>query len=98
MEHLLTRLERISLSFGHAINRDKTKIMIVERAELNHPDIPMIGYCEVVQSYVYLGSTISNTGGCEEEIQRRCAITRSAVDRLKKLWCSRNITKATKSA
>lgn len=66
MEHLLTLLETTSLSFGLTVNRDKTKMMIVDRAELNHPDISMIGNCEVVQSYVYLGSTITNNEGCED--------------------------------
>lgn len=97
MEHLLTLLETTSLFFGLTpVNRDKTKMMIVDRAELSHPDISMIGNCEVVQSYVYLGSTITSTGGCEDEIRRRCAITRSAVDKLKRFWCNDNIAKATK--
>ncbi|PZC83042.1 hypothetical protein B5X24_HaOG208910 [Helicoverpa armigera] len=50
----------------------------------------------VVQSYIYLGSTINNTGSCEEEIRRRCAVTRSAVEKLKKIWRDRRITKNTK--
>lgn len=27
--------------------------------------------------------TIKNTGGCEDQIRRRCNVTRSAIDRLK---------------
>ncbi|VEN41935.1 unnamed protein product, partial [Callosobruchus maculatus] len=30
-----------------------------------------IGRCEVVQSFVYLGSLIDNSGSCENEIRRR---------------------------
>ena len=96
MEHLLRCLEYNSLNFGLAINRDKTKMMIVNRSENNQPDIKHIANCDVVQSYVYLGSNITNTGGCEDEIRRRCAITRSAVERLTKIWKDRRITKTTK--
>lgn len=52
IEHLLTLLEKTSLSFGLTLNREKTKMMIVNRAEVNHPDITVIGNCEVVQSLV----------------------------------------------
>lgn len=71
-------------------------MIIVNPAKLNHPDITVIGNCEVVQSYVYVGSTVTNTVGCEDEIRKRCAITRFAIDRLKKIWCNCKINKATK--
>lgn len=66
------------------------------RAEHNTTGLLNIANCEVVQRYTYLGSTISNVGGCEDEIKRRCAITRSAVERLGKIWKDRRITKNTK--
>lgn len=96
MENLLNRLETTSLRFGLAINRDKTKMMIVDRAEQSGTNVQSIAGCAVVSSYVYLGSTISSTGGCGDEIRRRCAITRSAVERLGKIWKDRRITKNTK--
>lgn len=96
IEDLLSRLEVKSLEFGLAINRDKTKMMIVDRAGQNQMDISSIANCDVVQSYIYLGSNISNLGGCEQEIKRRCAITRSAVEKLNKIWKDRRITKNTK--
>ncbi|XP_073942535.1 uncharacterized protein [Choristoneura fumiferana] len=77
MENLLTRLETTSLKFGLSINREKTKMMIVDRAEQIRTNVQSIANCEVVQSYIYLGSTISSTGGCSDEIRRRCAITRN---------------------
>lgn len=55
-----------------------------------------IANCTVVQFYVYLGTLISNNGGCVDEIKRRMAITRTAMDKLKKIWRNRSITKATK--
>ncbi|KAI8441389.1 hypothetical protein MSG28_015004 [Choristoneura fumiferana] len=96
MENLLTRLETTSLKFGLSINREKTKMMIVDRAEQIRTNVQSIANCEVVQSYIYLGSTISSTGGCSDEIRRRCAITRSAVERLRKIWRDRRVTKKTK--
>ncbi|VEN43275.1 unnamed protein product, partial [Callosobruchus maculatus] len=32
--------------------------------------IQSVGRCEVVQSFVYLGSLVDNSGSCENEIQR----------------------------
>lgn len=46
--HLLTLLKTISFSFGLTLNRDKTKVIITDRAEINHPDITKIGNCEGV--------------------------------------------------
>lgn len=89
-------MEQVSLGFGLKINRNKTKIMIVNRANNNSPDLTKVANCDVVQSYVYLGALVTNNGGCVEEIKRRMAMTRTAMDRLKKIWRSRDITKATK--
>nr|XP_037868946.1 uncharacterized protein LOC119628915 [Bombyx mori] len=68
--------------------------MIVDRANNNWPEATKIANCDVVHSYIYLGAL--NTGGCVDEIKRRMAISRSAMDRPKKIWGNRNITKATK--
>ncbi|VEN53753.1 unnamed protein product [Callosobruchus maculatus] len=38
--------------------------MIVDREHDNHREIKSIGRCEVVQSFVYLGSLIDNSGSC----------------------------------
>lgn len=60
--------------------------MIVDRAEHHTKEVQLIANCEVVQSYVYIGSVISNIGGCQAEIKRRSSIARSAVERLTKIW------------
>ncbi|XP_063547168.1 uncharacterized protein LOC134754758 [Cydia strobilella] len=56
-----------------------------------------IGNCEVVSSYIYLGSLVPDSGGSVDEIKRRIAITRSAMEKLSEIWRDRNITKATKT-
>ncbi|KAL0879221.1 hypothetical protein ABMA27_003004 [Loxostege sticticalis] len=97
MQELLKRMEAVSLEFGLKINRSKTKVMIVDRANDNSPEVKHIANCEVVQSYVYLGALISKNGGCIDEVKRRMAITRSTMSKLQKVWKNRNITKATKT-
>ncbi|VEN55231.1 unnamed protein product, partial [Callosobruchus maculatus] len=42
-----------------------------DRGHDNHREIKTVGRCEVVQSFVYLGSLIDNSGTCENEIRRR---------------------------
>lgn len=96
MEELLHRMERVSLEFGLKINRSKTKVMIVDRANNNLPDVTQIANCKVVSTYIYLGALISNNGGCVDEVKRRMAITRAAMDKMRKIWRNNNITKATK--
>ncbi|VEN56657.1 unnamed protein product, partial [Callosobruchus maculatus] len=68
---LLNTLEQHSAEYDLGINYNKTKVMIVDREHDNHREIKSIGRCEVVQSFVYLGSLIDNSGSCENEIRRR---------------------------
>ncbi|XP_037875271.1 uncharacterized protein LOC119630334 [Bombyx mori] len=96
IEVLLRQLEITALDFGLGINRDKTKMMIVDRANINQPEVQYIAGSDLVNSYVYLGSTVTNDGGCEDEIRRRCAVPRSSVERLTKIWSDCRITKNTK--
>ncbi|VEN62280.1 unnamed protein product [Callosobruchus maculatus] len=63
---------------------------------VNHREIKSIGRYEVVQSFVYLGSLIDNSGSCENEIRRRIQQPRVAMTKLTKIWRNHNITKATK--
>lgn len=51
---------------------------------------------ERVSNFTYLGSVISNMGGCVEEVKRRIALAKSARLRLTKIWKSSYITKNTK--
>ncbi|VEN44760.1 unnamed protein product, partial [Callosobruchus maculatus] len=59
---LLNILVQHSVAYGLDINYNKTKVMIVDREHDNHRKIKSIGRCEVVQSFVYLGSLIVNSG------------------------------------
>ncbi|VEN60166.1 unnamed protein product [Callosobruchus maculatus] len=93
---LLNVLEQHSAAYGLGINYNKTKVMIVDREHDNHREIKSIGRCEVVQSFVCLGSLIDNSGSCENEIRRRIQQARVAMTKLTKIWRDDRITKATK--
>jgi hypothetical protein len=79
---------------GLKLNIAKTKIMSVtrqygpqEKTELGAEEI------EKVDKFVYLGSQISSSGGCEGEIKRRIALATSTFNRLwDKIFKRRNIT------
>lgn len=81
----LAKSDEISLSFELAFHREKTTIMVVDRE--GHMTIipPYIANCEMVQSYIHFGSSLSNVGGYEKKIRRRC-VTRSPVGTLDKIW------------
>lgn len=93
---LLSNLEQHSAAYGLSINYNKTKVMIVDREHNNYPEMKSVGRCQVVQSFVYLGSLIENSGGCENEIRRRIQQARAAMTKLTKIWRDNNITRSTK--
>ncbi|VEN58712.1 unnamed protein product, partial [Callosobruchus maculatus] len=53
--------------------------MLVDREQDNLREIKSVGRCEVVQSFVYLGSWIGNSASCENEIRRRIQQARVAL-------------------
>ncbi|VEN49774.1 unnamed protein product, partial [Callosobruchus maculatus] len=93
---LLNVLEQHSAAYGLGINYNKSKVIVVDREHENHREIKSIGRCEVVQSFVYLGSWIDNSGSCENDIRRRIQQARVAMTKLTKIWRDHNVTKATK--
>ena len=93
---LIRRVEVASREVGLKLNRQKTKVMIIDRKNNNQPDTTRIANCEVVSSFVYLGAVLSNGGGSSNEIRRRIEISRSAMSRLTKVWRDRQISNATK--
>ncbi|XP_071653184.1 uncharacterized protein [Temnothorax longispinosus] len=64
MEAIMERLALISREYGLEINRDKTKIMIIDRQMNNQPNVKEVAGFEVVEKMVYLDSMITNKGGC----------------------------------
>ena len=66
MKELLDRVEKNSDKLGLTLNRNKTKVMIVNRAgSSSYQDY------EIVSSFTYLCSRVDNNGGSSAEIWRR---------------------------
>ncbi|XP_050514781.1 uncharacterized protein LOC126890021 [Diabrotica virgifera virgifera] len=96
LEYIMYRLDTISREYGLKINAQKTKVMIIDRIRNNQPEIRNVAGFEVVNRFNYLGSLITNNGGCEEEIPRRLTMARSATVKLTKIWKDPAITRNTK--
>jgi len=75
--------------YNMKINKSKTKIFICSRNEAAKPDIKLIG--EILEVVKYLGSTITNDGGCAKEIRCKLRQARCAFQKRKGLFTSRNI-------
>nr|XP_012552633.2 uncharacterized protein LOC105842916 [Bombyx mori] len=89
MAAILERIERVNLKFGLHINRSKTKVMTVDRAQVLSPSNALKDYEEVAE-FIYLGSLISNSGNCEKEIGRRIGMAKSAMTSLDKFCKDRH--------
>lgn len=94
MQLLLDRMELTSNDLGLQINRGKTKVMVVDRT--NKLKLTGSLNLEVVNDFIYLGSSISNTGSCEQEIRRRIGMAKGAMGQLERIWKDRKITQNTK--
>lgn len=94
MVALLNRMEAISKDMGLSINRSKTKLMVVDRAQKLHFSGTL--KLESVDNFVYLGSIITNNGSSELEIRRRIAMAKTAMSQLQNIWRDRNISRHTK--
>ena len=57
--------------------------MIIDR---NPANVGQIDGFEVVENFSYLGSLITNKGGCDEEIKRRLAMARNSTIKLTRIW------------
>ncbi|XP_012544182.2 transposon TX1 uncharacterized 149 kDa protein [Bombyx mori] len=94
MTALMSKLEKISLELGLAINRSKTKVMVIDR--MNKLEHTGSLHLETTERFIYLGSMIANTGSCEPEIRRRIGIAKTAMSQLDSIWSDRNISIKTK--
>lgn len=61
MATLLEKVEVESAALGLKINHSKTKIMVVDKAEVL-PVTDALNGCEKVNEFVYLGSLITSDG------------------------------------
>nr|XP_032510654.1 uncharacterized protein LOC116765315 [Danaus plexippus plexippus] len=90
MSTILNRLEVENGKLGLGINRQKTKLMIVDRA-LKLSNAKTILGIEKVGGFVYLGSKICDDGSCVPVIQRRMGMGNDAMTHLQNIWRNRGI-------
>jgi hypothetical protein len=95
MEIKLVKLQRESEDAGLQINVNKTKEMrinsdIEHRLSINGKDI------EQVESFLYLGSTVTEDGGAKEDVRNRIRKANGAFVQLYPVWKNRNISRKTK--
>ena len=93
---LLQRVKTESEAMGLRLNVAKTKFMVIGDVGEEQPLIVDGQEVEKIQQFNFLGALISSKGGCSEEIRRRIAMAKSAMQKLNKIWADRGVTKATK--
>ena len=87
-------LDTISRSTGLIINSAKTKVIRMNNTNehtitINGTDI------EEVDTFIYLGATVSKEGGTDREIRRRLGHARVAYNKLRKIWSSSQFSRKT---
>lgn len=90
-----TKLHRTSTSLGLNINLKKTKIMRINARNKNSVQVngePL----EDVDTFTYLGSIITTSGGTDEDITSRINKARHVFAILKPVWTSSYMTTRTK--
>ena len=100
MQLIMNIFSRACLAFGLNINLKKTKVMYTPPVGQVYVE-PKItvesNRLGVVDSFVYLGSTLSRNGSLGAEISRRIAKASTAFGKLeKRVWSDRGITTNTK--
>ena len=100
MQLIMDIFSRACLAFGLTINLKKTKVMYTPPIIQVYvePNIMVEGNrLGAVDSFVYLGSTLSRNSSLDAEISRRIAKTITAFGKLeKRVWSDRGITTNTK--
>ena len=89
------KLSDVAAHTGLKINSKKTKIMRLnnkchDNVSVNNKDI------EEVDKFVYLGATLTKTGGAGEDINRRISLARTAFLKLDPVWRNAAISTNTK--
>jgi hypothetical protein len=86
LQEIIYRLNVTSEQYGMKINAKKTKVMKVSRTTGGKVTIMINEYeIEQIQSFKYLGSTMTEDGRCEKEIRIRIAQAKKAFNKRKEL-------------
>jgi hypothetical protein len=89
---LTARLDNTATAYGMEISAEKSKVLVMG-TEVMQPAITVGGVnLENVESFKYLGATITKDGRSTSEIKIRIATATGALARLKNIWHCRNIS------
>ena len=90
LQKIMDNLHRTAEQYGMRINIKKTKVMMVSRRVGQKVNIRINGKSiEQVQSFKYLGSTMTEDGRCGAEIKIRIAQAKEAFSKRKELLTKR---------
>jgi hypothetical protein len=90
LQKMMDSLNSTAERYGMKINIKKTKVMKVSKKTGGKVNIKINGNkIEQVQSFKYLGSTITENGRCEAEIKIRIALAKEAFSKIKELLTKR---------
>ena len=93
LQQLMDTVVEESESKGLFLNNAKSFTMVFSKSEVGHTcKITVHGNTiEQVNRFVYLGSLFTSDGRCEQDVQQRIAIAKSAFTSLEKVLKNRNI-------
>ena len=95
--HALEVFDTEARKLGLQINWDKTKLMMIGDGPIPEPPVFDGHVVEFVDSFIYLGSSLTRTGELRTEIDRRRGIAGDAMAKLNRpVWKQRNISRETK--
>ncbi|KAI8509548.1 hypothetical protein Bbelb_133960 [Branchiostoma belcheri] len=92
LQELTDRLTQSADSFGMETSTEKSKVMVNSRNEVKAVMYMNGEQLEEVDSFTYLGGTITKDGSSLEEVRRRLGVATSAFSRLSRLWKTNNIS------
>ena len=87
MAELVNLVKMASEKLGLCINASKTKVIVVHWAK-SLPVSTALSEYEKDYAFVYLGSIIEADGSSSAEIQRRVALSKSAMAKLLNVACN----------
>jgi hypothetical protein len=97
LQHKTTKLEDNAAKVGLKLNAQKCKVM---KANSKSEDKLKVGESEVeeVESFTYLGASVTKDGGGTADIKKRVALASAQFKRLSNIWQASDISKKTKTS
>ena len=92
LQPALQCLEEEASKFGLHVSWAKTKVQNLGSGHAATPITVNGEVVEAVNSFVYLGSTMSSGSNSHSEVMRRIGLAASVIDRLSRIWSQRHLS------